>query len=122
MRAKLKRLYSPDIDDLENWSPGDESFGFALEAMIGRVDSDGEESFSMTVCTPEWFAANEMKGQTIRSGVQTLFITHYDYRALKAFIERAVHRAEAENWQALAEKLAWLGYWEFADYRPWASN
>jgi len=28
MRAKLKGLHSPDIDALENWSPGDAPFGF----------------------------------------------------------------------------------------------
>ena len=44
MRAMLKRLHSPDIYNLDVWSPGDERFGFLLQAMIGPSDSSDEES------------------------------------------------------------------------------
>ena len=49
MRAKLKGLHSPDIDNLENWSSGKKPFGFLLQAMIGPGDGPGEESFNLTV-------------------------------------------------------------------------
>jgi hypothetical protein len=117
VRAKLKRLYSPDIPDLENWQPGEGPFGFHLQAMIGPSDTEGAESFDMTVCTPDWFA-EQMQGQAVRSGNHILFVPAYDYRALKSFIERAVQRSEAENWNSLANRLSWLGHWEFADYQP----
>jgi hypothetical protein len=118
MRARLKGLSSPDVDDLERWSPDGESFGFLLQALIGPADGPGEESFDFVVCTPDWFAANQMAGQSIRSGHHTLFVGAYDYRALKAFVERAVHAVEADDWRGIAERLSWLGHWEFANYRP----
>lgn len=118
MRAKLKRLHSPDIDNLEAWSPRDEPFGFYLDAMIGPSDSEGEESFGITVCTPQWFSNERMSGQTIRSGLHTLFVSRYDYRALWDFIERAAQRSEGKDWNEIGLKLSWLGQWEFADYTP----
>jgi hypothetical protein len=115
MRATLKRLHSPDVGDLSVWSPPEEDFGFLLEAMIGPSDFAGEEAFALTVCTPAWFKAHRLEGTKIRAGVHTLFVNEYDYRALRAFIERAVHGVEADDWPALARKLAWLGQWVFAD-------
>jgi hypothetical protein len=117
MRATLKGLHSPSIDDLEGWSPGDEPFGFLLQAMIGPSDGPGEESFSLTVCTPEWFAAHRMDTGMVM-GSRTLFVATYDYRAVKAYLERAAQRAEGKNWQEIAESLSWLGEWEFENYRP----
>jgi hypothetical protein len=118
VRAKLKGLYSPDINELETWSPDGTSFGFPLEALIGPSESEGAESFSMTVCTPDWFANEGMSGQAIMSGNHTLFVTEHDYRALWQFIERAAQRSEGNNWHEIALKLSWLGRWEFADYTP----
>lgn len=44
MNAKLKRLHSPDIYNLENYHPeSPDSFCFLLQAMIGPADEDGEE-------------------------------------------------------------------------------
>jgi hypothetical protein len=118
VRAKLKGLHSVDIDDLETWSPGDGASGFNLDAMIGPSESIGEESFGITVCTPECFANEQMSGQSIRSGIHTLFVIEYDYRALRNFIERAAQRSEGKDWHEIAVKLSWLGKWEFADYAP----
>jgi len=118
VRAKLKSLNSPDIAKLETWSPGDGPFGFHLDVFIATIDSEGEDRFGITVCTPEWFASEVMRGQAIRSGIHTLFVTTYDYRALWNFIERAAQRSEGANWSEIGAKLSWLGDWEFADYTP----
>jgi len=116
MRAKLKGLHSPDISDLENWQPDEPSFGFLLQAMIGPADREGAEAFDMVVCTLEWFG-EQLRGQSVKSGMHTLFMPTYDYRALRNFIEHAVQRSDAEDWDKLAARLSWLGQWEFADYR-----
>jgi hypothetical protein len=118
VRAKLKSLSSTTVDDLENWSSNGDSFGVVLDAMIGPSESEGAELFSITVCTPDWFAANRMNGSAVTSGIHTLFVAQYDYRALRAFIERAVYRTEADTWSGVAERLSWLGSWEFFDYTP----
>lgn len=114
MRARLKRLHSPDVADLETWSPASDRFGFLLEAMIGPSDGPGEEAFTMTVCTPAWFAAERMTEAIVRSGRHTLFVASYDYRALHGFIERAAHSVDGPDWGSLAVRLSWLGQWEFA--------
>ena len=117
MRAKLKGLHSPDIDNLETWSPGGGPFGFFLQAMIGPSDGPGEESFNLTVCTPEWFAAHRME-TGIMMGSRTLFVSVYDYRAIRTYLERAAQRTEGKNWREIAESLSWLGEWEFENYQP----
>jgi hypothetical protein len=53
MQAVLKGLHSIDIADLENYAPDEEdNFGFALRAMVGPMNREGEESVDITVCTP----------------------------------------------------------------------
>ena len=89
--------------------------------MVGPVDGKGEESFGVTVCSPSWFAA-EMGKEEIRSGHHTIFMREYNYEILRAFIERAIHRIEAPTWKELAEKLSWLGHWEFDDYKPYGGQ
>src|SRR3954451_10244314 len=51
MHARLKRLHSPDVRDLQTWSPVSDPFGFLLEAMINPSDGPGVESFTLAVCT-----------------------------------------------------------------------
>ena len=115
MRAKLKKLQSPDIQNLESWSPGGEPFGFLLQAMIGPVDGSDEDAFDIMVCTPEWFATEMMAGQPVLSGIHTIFVASYDYHALKSYLQRAAQRYEEETWPEIALRLSWLGHWEFAD-------
>ena len=55
MQAVLKGLHSPDIADVEHCLPYEEdNFGFLLQAMVGPMDGEGEESFDIIVCTPKW--------------------------------------------------------------------
>jgi len=117
MRAKLKGLHSPDTENLERWSPGDGPFGFFLQAMIGPSDGPGEESVNLTVCTPEWFAGHRME-TGMMMGSRTLFVSAYDYRAIRTYLERAAQRAEGKNWREIAASLSWLGEWESENYQP----
>ena len=84
--------------------------------MIGPAGGDGEESFDLTVCTPDWFRDHRM-GHGMIMGSHTLFVAKYDYPAIKRFLERAAQRVEADNWPALAQCLSCLGHWEFADFQ-----
>jgi hypothetical protein len=114
VRATLKQLHSPDVSDLESWSPADANFGILLQAMIGPQNGEGFESFDILLCTPGYLAS-KMVDREIRSGEHTLFVTRYDYRRIRAYLERAIHRAEAMTWRELALRLSWLGRWEFAE-------
>lgn len=115
MRARLKGLYSSDVD-LESWAPGP-AFGTSVDVIICPPDGEGEEIFGLTVCSPSWFG-ERLAEEGIRSGHHTIFVHEYNYRRLYSFVERAVQRVDASTWKEVAEQLAWLGSWEFSDYRP----
>jgi hypothetical protein len=54
MRAQLKRIHSPDVQDLSACVPEvRDRFGFLLQMMVGPKGSEGEESFDLCVCTRE---------------------------------------------------------------------
>jgi hypothetical protein len=54
MKATVKGLHSPDVDDVQTYSPADkQKFGFLLQLFIGPEKGDGYESFEVMVCTPE---------------------------------------------------------------------
>ena len=55
MRAVLKSLdLDPDPSSLPD-SPAE--FSLRAQMMVGPTDAAGEESFELTVCTPQWLAA-----------------------------------------------------------------
>jgi hypothetical protein len=54
MRAQLKSLdLEPDPATLSGIAS---EFSLLARMIVGRPDSRGEESFDVTVCTPEWLA------------------------------------------------------------------
>lgn len=89
-----------------------ECFGFLAEAEIGPADSEGAELFQLQVCTPTWFK-RWMQGTAVVSGEHTLFMSHYDYRALIAYLERRCRSCEGTTWADVVDKLKTLGGWEF---------
>lgn len=117
MQAELKRLHSPDIGDLKAYSPEEpDNFGFLLQAMIGPEGQDGEESFDIVVCTPEWLKRNHPATKVVL-GRHHLIVFRYDYRSLASYIAAFAGRCTGESWQEVACQLGRLGRWEFDDYR-----
>jgi hypothetical protein len=118
MRAAVRRLHSPDVDDLREYVPGDpDVFGFLLQIMIGPEDGPGEESFDVYVCTPKWLMAKHGNGDIVE-GTHMLIVFRYDYRLLRAFVEDKVRATEGTTWSDLARHLSLFGRWEFHDYTP----
>lgn len=82
MHAELRRLHSPDIENLENFAPKEEdNFGFLLQMMVGPSDSASEESFDIQVCTPGWLA-RRYKSVGIVPLRHHLLVFGYDYSLL----------------------------------------
>lgn len=118
MRAALKSLdLEPDPSTLP-----DDAGEFALLArmIVGPSDAPEEESFDLTVCTPEWLAKACSNAGGIYSARHHLVVTYeeFDQRALQAWLSARVQEVEAETWPEVGERLGRLGYWEFEDYRP----
>ena len=116
MNAELKRVHSPDIDDLENYRPKDpRKFAFLLQAMIGPEGKEGEESFDIEVCTPKWL--EETYGlEDVVIGRHHLIIREYNYERIIHAIKDYLQLCSGENWSEVAEKVGRLGKWEFEDY------
>jgi hypothetical protein len=116
MRAKVRRLHSPDIHNLETYVPDEpDTFGFLLQILIGPEDGPGEEAFDVEVCTPKWLMRTYGPTAIIR-GMHRLIVFEYDYARLRAFVEKQVCDVSGETWREVARQLALLGHWEFDNY------
>src|SRR5689334_16551742 len=105
MRAKLKRLHSPDVHDLEGFVPPmPDDFGFLLQMMVGREDSSGEESFDVIVCTPRWLERRYAKNK-LTPLRHHLLVFEYHYEGMLGELKRLVESYDGKDWQELAEKI-----------------
>lgn len=114
VRAELRGLYSPDVDDLSAYAPG-EVFGVYIEATIGPKGLPGGEQFGFTVCSPLWLWP-ELERHDVISGRHLLFMKEYNYDALLIYIHKCLVHATGRNWNEVALKLSRWSYWEFEDY------
>ena len=118
MQAVLKSLHSPDVADIKSYLPDEEeNFGFLLQAMIGPLDREGEESFDIIVCTPKWLTENHGRSD-ILLGLHKLIVFRYDYLQLRQFIEKYLMRCSGDTWEEIARQVNLLGQWEFENFRP----
>jgi len=116
MKAKLKRLHSPDVDLPNYWPEDTRCFGFLLQFFVGPENEDGDDSFSITVCTPRWLEREKSDGMFF--GANHLIVSEYDLASIEAFLKRYCERCSGETWPELAMKIGRIALWEFEDYRP----
>lgn len=118
MKPEIKRLHSPDIDDLVTYQPqGTDAFSFLLQIIAGPEGQDGEESFDVVVCSPAWLVQN-IGNDEIVIGRHHLIMANYDYEQLVKFIRDQCAKCSGRDWEEVANKLGRLGQWEFEDYVP----
>lgn len=115
MKAELRYLHSPDVDDLKSWTPlGD--FAILVQMMVGPHDGEGEESFDLTLCTPGWLATR-VREDWIIDCRHHLVVDAYEYGRIERYLRERVGACEGSTWHEVGERLGRLGYWEFEDYR-----
>lgn len=116
MKAQIKAILSPDIEDLASYEPlNPENFGFALQLLIGPQDLEGLESYQVTVCTPQWLSTHYEKDRIV-IGRHHLIVFEYNYPRLLEFMTRYVERHVGSTWRDIANRLSRFGQWEFEDY------
>lgn len=118
MRAVLKSL---DLEPDPSTLSGDPAeFSLLARMIVGPSDTPGEESFDLTVCTPELLATACQRVGGIYNQRHHLAVNFEDFdaHALRAWLEAGVQEVQAESWTEIGERLGRLGYWEFEDYRP----
>ena len=118
MQAELKHLdFEPDPATLSG-DPAE--FSLLARMIVGRPDSPGQESFDVTVCTPEWLAEACRKSGGIYDPRHHLVVNleEFDKRSLHDWLAARVRNVRGETWSEVGERLGRLGYWEFEDYAP----
>lgn len=116
MEAELKYLHSPDVYDLKAYEPtNSKEFSIFIQIMIGIKGEEGEESFNIILCTPEWIKVN-YGPEDILIGRHHIIVQEYNYERLEKMIKEYIAKSSADTWGEIAEKLARLGHWEFEDY------
>jgi hypothetical protein len=116
MRAIIKSFQSIDIEDLYNFTPlNRDNFSFLLELMVGPDTEEGEESFNIQVCTPQWLSSN-MKKEDILLGNYFLIVLEYNFERIFNKIRQLVEGCSGNNWNEIAEKVSRIGHWEFENY------
>jgi hypothetical protein len=116
VRAVLKSL---DLDPDPSTLPDDPSeFALLARLIVGPLDTPGEESFDVTVCSPEWLAKTCREVGGIYNARRHLVVSldDFDVRALRAWLTALVQEVEADTWPEIGERLGRLGHWEFEDY------
>lgn len=118
IKPVLKRLHSPDADDLGTVVFGESGrHCILLQAMFGPSEGKGEESFDIIVCDFCWIA-NQVKRDGIVWPQHHLVVNNFDIKAIHVFLSNFAERCAGETWREVATKLGRLGHWEFEDYRP----
>ena len=116
MRAELKSLIlEPDPSTL---SEAPAAFVLRARMIVGPADGPGEESFDMTLCTPEWLAGEAKGGFYDARHHLVVDFEAFDRNALHRWLTKRVQSVQAVTWHEIGERLGRLGYWEFEDYQP----
>ena len=116
MRAEIRYFHSPDVEDLENWSPETpDCFSYLLQVFIGPKDGKGEESFDFIVCTPAWLK-DHYSFDSVVPLRHYLLVFRHQFDAVRKTLEELVDRAQGDTWNELAIWLASYGKWEFDGY------
>lgn len=116
MRATLKSL---DLDPDPSTLPGDPSeFALLARMIVGAPNTPGEESFDVTICSPEWLAKTCRHVGGIYNARHHLVVNveDFDVRELRSWLAARVQEATGESWPEIGQRLGRLGYWEFEDY------
>lgn len=117
MRAVLKRLEL--VPDPSTLSGEPDDFSLLARMTVGPTDAPGEESFDVTVCSPEWLAtACRATGGIFDARHHVVVnVDTFDQRALRVWLSARVQEVEADTWSALGDRLGHLAHWEFEDYQ-----
>jgi hypothetical protein len=112
MRAEVKHF---EWSDPEAASELDVNQSAALTFIAGPLGEPGEETFDVTVRTPEALRALvDRDGVVI--GRHFLFVSSVSNERVEDFIRDRLRRLDGDTWHTLAEKIGRIGFWEFEDY------
>ncbi len=114
--AQVKSISTGDGDSMELHVPKDsQKFCVIVRVMVGPRGGEGEESFDINVCTPQWLA-ERIEREGFAFGTHRLFVPNYDPVQIKKLINKFIERYSGKTWREVAVKISRIGRWEFEDY------
>jgi hypothetical protein len=117
MRPTIRYVCTITHEEIESFHPQNPSnFETVVRMMIGPEGEQGEESFDISICTPDW-----LRDQCEQSGFffprRRLVVSHWNPDFVRQFISKRISTMTAESWKDLAAKISEFSNWEFEAYR-----
>jgi hypothetical protein len=116
MQAELKSL---NLDPEPATLAGDPaSFVTTARLLVGPEGGPGEETYELTICTPEWLAEACRKAGGIYDPRHHLVVSGaaFDERRLRRWLATRMEETQADTWSEVAERVGHFAYWDFEDY------
>jgi hypothetical protein len=111
--AQVKHIYTWQMDDLGQHVPADPTnFCTLVRTMVGPRGQEGEESFDINACTPQWLM-EPVERQGFVLGIHHLFVKGYDPIEIRALFVKVMERYTGNSWRDVADKLSRVAQWEF---------
>ena len=106
MKPILKNFYSTYIEvPLSDYTPSSPSvFGLLARLIVGEQEMEGEESFDIMICTPQWLLSNYNSSDIIYVR-QHLIVFEYNYQRIYTKIQSLIEGCEGENWDEIGLKI-----------------
>jgi hypothetical protein len=115
MRAEVTYFEWPDLE--RGATPASDLQSTLLVFAAGPRGGAGEETFHVTVCTPE-----ALTGMVKRDGVvigrHLMFVSSINTDLVEETVRDRLRRIDGDTWTELAMKIGRIGFWEFEDYTP----
>lgn len=106
---KLLAIFSPDIENLEEFSPeSPEDFSLFIQLRFGFDDQCGEDVLHLLICTPRWLMKNIEKFKVI-SGHGLVISNNYSYDKIKKNLSRKIHLCKSTKIDEVYMKLRGIG-------------
>ena len=110
MRAAIRSF---EWDDLRPDRDVDQTVDLVM--IIGPQDGPGDETFQITVCTPQALTVL-LDRDSIVVRRHLLLVGEIDTPKIEAFLLDRLRRLDGKSWGDLAEKIGRLAYRKFDDY------
>jgi hypothetical protein len=118
MVPEIKSCSLIDAGPLETYKPMDpENFSVTLRLMVGLRGQAGEESFDITICTPQALA-EECAADGFVVGRHRLVVASYNPSLILSVLGKLIARCDGQTWPEIGAKIARFALWEFEDYSP----
>jgi len=117
VQAAIRKISTIDGGDPAQFHPVSADFSIPLRITAGPAESEGEETFDLTVCSPAALE-KECERDGFVLGRHRIIVRDYDFRLLRRIIEKLIARSSGDSWSEVATKIGRIAYWEFEDYEP----